>query len=315
MKILIAEDDAVSRRILRSAVEKLGHECLVAEDGLEAWEMYQNTADIEVVISDWMMPNMDGLELCRRVRALERERYTFFILLTALSGNERVLEGLRAGADEYLTKPLDSEQLQVRLAVASRIAALHRYINVGGDGLVDAEGQQDNLPATSEERVIKPLSDKSTADLQSAEEIWDALVSQGRASEDQLKLVLDVQQDDPRELGEILVSLRIISDTDLAKSQAQRLGLFYVEFDVRDIDPEVIGLVPEDALRKYGAVSLRLENGRLFVAMSEPTDVEALEDLSKISGNGAVPVVATEENIRRVLTKLYGDGNQTPPRS
>ena len=70
MKVLIAEDDAVSRRILWSMVESLGHKCLGANDGLEAWETYQSTADIEVVISDWMMPNMDGLELCRRDRSL-----------------------------------------------------------------------------------------------------------------------------------------------------------------------------------------------------------------------------------------------------
>ncbi len=106
MKVLIAEDDAVSRRILRSMVESLGHECLATSDGLEAWETYQSTADIEVVISDWMMPNMDGLELCRRVRGLDREGYTFFIFLTALGGREHLLEGMQAGADEYLTKPL-----------------------------------------------------------------------------------------------------------------------------------------------------------------------------------------------------------------
>jgi CheY-like chemotaxis protein len=305
LRVLIAEDDAVSRRILRGAVEKLGHECLVAGDGLEAWEMYQRMADIEVVISDWMMPNMDGLELCRRIRALERERYTFIIMLTALDGDERILEGLRAGADEYLTKPLNREQLQARLAVASRIAALHRYVSVGSESAVDARGEQDDLPASAQ-RAIEPLSDTSTADFQSAEELWDTVVSQGRASEEQLKLALDVQQGDPRELGEILVSLRILSDAELVKAQARRLGLVYVEFDVRDIDPEVVGLVPEETLRKYGMVPLRSENGRLFVATSEPTDVDALEDLSNISEYGVVPVVATVEDIQRAHTQLYG---------
>ncbi len=275
---------------------------------MEAWETYQSTADIEVVISDWMMPNMDGLELCRRVRALERARYTFFIILTALKGNERLLEGLRAGADEYLTKPLDREQLQVRLAVASRITALHRYVSAKGESVVDAEGGRDSLPA-SKEQATKPLSDKSTAGFESTEEIWDALVSQGRASEEQLQQALEVQQGDPRGFWEILVSLGVISDADLAKAQAQRLGLFYAEFDKRDIDPEVIGLVPEKALRKYGVVPLRSENGRLFVAMSDPTDVHALDDLSKISGYVVVPVVATVEDIRRTQTQLYGVGD------
>jgi CheY-like chemotaxis protein len=293
LKVLIAEDDAVSRRILRTMVESLGHECLAADDGLEAWETYQSAADIDVVISDWMMPNMDGLELCRRVRALERAGYTFFIILTALKGNERLLEGLRAGADEYLTKPLDREQLQARLAVASRITALHRYVSVESESVVDAGGERDN---------------KHTAGFESAEEIWDTLVSQGRASEEQLQRALEVQQGDPRGFWEILVSLGVISETDLAKAQAQRLGLFYAEFDMRDIDPEVIGLVPEKALRKYGVVPLRSENGRLFVAMSDPTDVHALDDLSTISGYTVVPVVATVEDIRRTQTQLYGVG-------
>ena len=306
MKVLIAEDDAVSRRILRIAVERLGHECLAADDGLEAWEMYQNMDDIEVVISDWMMPNMDGLELCRRVRALERARYTFFIILTALRGNERLLEGLRAGADEYLTKPLDREQLQARLAIASRLTALHRY--VGGESesiVVDAEGERHSLPV-NQERATKPLSDKNTADFQSTEELWDDLISQGRVSEEQLQRALEVQQSDPQEVRELLISLGIMSEADVAKAQAQRLGLLYVEFDKRDIDPDAIGSVPEEALRKYGVVPLRSENGRLFVATSEPTDVDALEDLSKVSGYAVVPVVATVEDIQRAQTQLYG---------
>lgn len=136
----------------------------------------------------------------------------------------------------------------------------------------------------------------------------DTLVSQGRASEEQLQRALEVQRSDPREFWEILVSLGVISETDLA--QAQRLALFYVEFDIRDIDPDVIGLVPEKELRKYGVVPLRSENGRLFVAMSDPTNVPALEELSKTSGYAVVPVVATVEDIRRTQTQLYGAGDQ-----
>jgi CheY-like chemotaxis protein len=83
LKILIAEDDAVSRTILRRAVEKLGHECLAAEDGEKAWELYRETPGVDVIISDWMMPGIDGLELCRRIRRASRPEYTYFIFLTA----------------------------------------------------------------------------------------------------------------------------------------------------------------------------------------------------------------------------------------
>ena len=129
MRVLIAEDDAISRTILKKAVEKFGHEALVAEDGEKAWELFQNTPEVDVVISDWMMPGIDGLELCRRVRKMNDPWYTFFVFLTALDDKEHLLEGMRAGADDYLAKPLDREQLQVRLIAASRVNSLHRQLN------------------------------------------------------------------------------------------------------------------------------------------------------------------------------------------
>ncbi len=129
MKVLIAEDDAISRMILRRAVEKFGHECLVAEDGEKAWKLFQDTPEVDVIISDWMMPGIDGPEFCRRVRELSGNWYTFFIFLTALGDKEHLLEGMQAGADDYLAKPLDREQLQVRLIAASRVNSLHRQLN------------------------------------------------------------------------------------------------------------------------------------------------------------------------------------------
>jgi two-component system, cell cycle response regulator len=129
MNLLIAEDDAISRLILRRAVEYSGHKCLVAEDGLRAWELFQSTPDVDVIISDWMMPGIDGPELCRRVRAAKSGLYTFFIFLTTLVDKAHLLEGMQAGADDYLTKPLDREQLHVRLIAASRVNSLHRQLN------------------------------------------------------------------------------------------------------------------------------------------------------------------------------------------
>ena len=128
MKILIAEDDAVSRTILRRAVEKLGHECLAASDGEEAWGLYKENSDIDVIISDWMMPGVDGLELCRRVRGDGRDGYTYFIFLTALGDKEHLLQGLEAGADDYLSKPLDRDELGMRLTSALRVTELHRRL-------------------------------------------------------------------------------------------------------------------------------------------------------------------------------------------
>lgn len=128
MKVLIAEDDAVSRMILRRSVEKLGHECLVAEDGEKALELYRKTPDVDLVISDWMMPGVDGLELCRLIRDEEHDGYTYFIFLTALGDRDHLLMGLGAGADDYLSKPLDRDELQVRLISAYRVTQLHRRL-------------------------------------------------------------------------------------------------------------------------------------------------------------------------------------------
>src|SRR5215212_1644543 len=91
VRVLIAEDDAVSRTILRRSVEKLGHECLAAEDGEAALALYRNTPGVDLVISDWMMPGIDGPALCRLIREDKRDDYTYFIFLTALGDKRHLL--------------------------------------------------------------------------------------------------------------------------------------------------------------------------------------------------------------------------------
>jgi len=135
LRVLIAEDDAVSRMILRRSVEKLGHECLVTGDGEEALELYRKTPEVDLIISDWMMPGMDGLELCRLIRDEERDGYTYFIFLTALGDRDHLLMGLEAGADDYLSKPLDRDELQVRMISAFRVTQLHRRLAVQNEEL------------------------------------------------------------------------------------------------------------------------------------------------------------------------------------
>ena len=128
MKILVAEDDTVSRTILRRAVDKVGHECLAAADGEEAWGLYKENPDLDVIVSDWMMPGMDGLELCRLVRGERRDAYVYFIFLTALGDRDHLLMGLEAGADDYLSKPLDHDELQVCPISACHVTELHRRL-------------------------------------------------------------------------------------------------------------------------------------------------------------------------------------------
>lgn len=124
MKILIADDDRLSCTLLRRTLARLGHEVIETSDGRQAWECFQRQA-IPLLIVDWMMPFINGLELCRMVRAEQRARYTYIIMLTALGGKGSYLEGINAGADDFITKPFDPDELKARLNVAERILGLH----------------------------------------------------------------------------------------------------------------------------------------------------------------------------------------------
>jgi diguanylate cyclase (GGDEF)-like protein len=124
MRILIADDSAVDRASLRGRLTRAGHEVVVADNGLEAWNILQSEGAPQLAILDWQMPGLDGLEVCRRLRQIEGRPYVFVMLLTANNEKEQLLEGLRAGADDYITKPVDASLLWARLEVAQRILAL-----------------------------------------------------------------------------------------------------------------------------------------------------------------------------------------------
>ncbi|MEW6637884.1 MAG: ATPase, T2SS/T4P/T4SS family, partial [Actinomycetota bacterium] len=294
MKVLIAEDDAVSRTVVKKTIEKLGHECLVAEDGLDAWEMYRSIPDVDVIISDWMMPRMEGPELCRKVRALERGGHTFFIFLTALGAQEHLLEGMRAGADEYLTKPLDRSQLEAKLISAARVVELRRRMSDEEVRRPDGRTARNGRTQTRRPRA--------------GGRVWDVLISQGKLTEGQLQSALRSQKGRQADLGKSLVSLGYITAADLAQAQARRLNLDYVDLTDSDVDREAVALVPEKMLRRHGALPLRRENGCLIVAMSDPTDLYALDDLRMASGLDILPVVATEENLQRTQARLLSGG-------
>ncbi len=121
MKILIAEDDAVASSVLELALERMGYELVVTRSGTEAWETFDRDP-VRVVVSDWMMPGIDGLEFCRKVRARPQTPYTYFILLTVLTTTpENYNLATKAGVDDFLTKPVDRSAIQLRLRVADRI--------------------------------------------------------------------------------------------------------------------------------------------------------------------------------------------------
>jgi CheY-like chemotaxis protein len=124
MKTLIADDEDITRLLLRSALKKLGHEVHEAINGAEAWEAW-SSGEFPFIISDWMMPDLDGLSFCRRIRAERRADYTYIVLLTARSGKSNYLEAMNAGADDFITKPFEKDAFAARVRVAERILGLH----------------------------------------------------------------------------------------------------------------------------------------------------------------------------------------------
>ena len=128
MKILIAEDNRVSRLLIQKALSSRGHEVIVTGDGEQAWEHLTHEQPPRLVILDWMMPKLDGIQLCRRIRHEHDGSYTYVIILTARDEKEDVIAGLDAGADDYLTKPFEPNELLARVRSGQRILALENAL-------------------------------------------------------------------------------------------------------------------------------------------------------------------------------------------
>jgi signal transduction histidine kinase len=129
VRVLAVDDDLVARMAVRGMVVSLGHECLLAQDGAQAWELIK-AHPVDVVISDRVMPDMDGLELCRRIRAAGADaQYTYVVLASGLGEDQQAREGMVAGADDHLTKPLRLRQLELKLIAAQRVTALHNSLS------------------------------------------------------------------------------------------------------------------------------------------------------------------------------------------
>lgn len=124
MRILVAEDERVCRRMLEATLTKWGYDVILACDGVEAWQALQQEDAPKFALLDWMMPGMDGPEVCRKVRERTTEPYVYMILLTAKNQKEEIVQGMEAGADDYVTKPFDADELRARLRVGKRILEL-----------------------------------------------------------------------------------------------------------------------------------------------------------------------------------------------
>jgi len=220
MKILIADDSIVSRHLLDATLRRWGYEVVVACDGNEAWQILQSENAPKIAILDWMMPGLTGPGVCRRVRATAKDKdiYTYILLLSSKSQREDLIEGMESGADDYLTKPFDQHELQVRLRPGVRILEL-----------------QHELISAREE-----LRDQATKDFLTR--IWN------RSS------ILDILS---RELQRGIRENRpvglVLADLDKFKSVNDTYGHFAGDAVLREFVRRMSGSIrPYDAIGRYG---------------------------------------------------------------
>ncbi len=135
MQVLIADDDGVSRRMLARTLESWHYEVVPACDGNEAWRLLEREGAPQLAILDWMMPGMTGPAVCRELRRHSREPYTYVLLLTARTEKQDLIEGMEAGADDYITKPFDAQELKVRLRAGRRILELQSQLLAAREAL------------------------------------------------------------------------------------------------------------------------------------------------------------------------------------
>jgi two-component system chemotaxis response regulator CheY len=128
VEVLIADDDALSRRILQDVLATWGYKVQITKNGHEAWEALQKEDTPNLVILDWMMPGLDGVDICKLLRQHTKARYTYIILLTGRDRPEDIVHGLEAGADDYIIKPFNPEELKYRLKIGERIIDLEERI-------------------------------------------------------------------------------------------------------------------------------------------------------------------------------------------
>ena len=218
MKILIAEDDPVSRRLLEAKLTKWGYEVVVTRDGNEAWQVLQAGDAPRLAILDWMMPGMDGADLCREIRKELKEPYTYIILLTTLRSEEDIVTGMEAGADDYITKPFHGSELKVRLRAGRRILEL-----------------EDELISAREALRAKATHDSLTG-LWNHEEIMQILVRELERAD--------------RENSTLAV---IMADLDYFKKINDTYGHLAGDAVLRLTAQRMVALIrPYDALGRYG---------------------------------------------------------------
>lgn len=344
MKVLIAEDDAVSRRLLRSYLEKWDHEVTEVADGAAALRLFHGGL-FPLVISDWMMPELDGVELTRRIRSMQLPGYVYVILLTAKTQKQDLIEGMEAGADDFITKPFDRDELRVRLQAGERILRLERTLAEKNRALQEAQAalvQREKLASVGQlalglaHELADPLSDLGDTigglrrDAVGALHILE-LYDEGRdALKEALPALATALGEAEQEINLPRVREEIRPMFDLcaeklnhARDLVRNLGDFAHadEFLVRMMDPgralaEVAAMVSRDAEKKQVRIQTDLAHTPRVQANPGKIKKVFLNLLSNaveaVGPGGTILVRAATEDAGRVLIEVEDDGPGIP---
>lgn len=305
MKILVVEDDSVSALVLRKALEKLGHDVLVTGDGETAWQTLTGGAGrstgssaFRVIISDWMMPRLDGIELCHRVRSRPDLGYMYFILLTARGSSEDKHEAMDGGVDDFLVKPLDAGELVARLEVAKRTLALMEDVSQRSAQVLQLQSQL--------KRTEMPVG--------------NLLVKQGAITAEQLKQVQDQQARTGKNLTALLVANGYITEEEATRAHAAQIDMPYVAIADATVDMASMTLIDKEAALQHLMLPLAdppeksaLDPSLLRLAVADPWNIDAIDFVQRLTKRRVEPVLANVTALQLAIERAYqesGNDNQ-----
>jgi two-component system cell cycle response regulator len=159
MRVLVAEDNPVFQSMLKMMLTKWGYQAMIARNGTEAWHVLESEGAPRLAVLDWMMPGMDGVEICRRIRSANRVPYLYILLLTARTESQDLIEGMDAGADDYLTKPFNAHELRVRLLAGRRILDLQEELLKTQEALRDQATHDGLTGLLNRTTILETLDD------------------------------------------------------------------------------------------------------------------------------------------------------------